>query len=108
MVRVISRTPDRDEVRTISPLAPRGTHSCAPPTIFARPAHKLLVRLLGRIPSFVHSPPWIPPMHSSLPFPPGAGGMTGVGEGAAYTFFKGARVVRLGPGPDPEILEDHR
>ena len=27
--------------------------------------------------------------------------MTGVDEGAEYTFFQGVRVVRLGPGPDP-------
>ena len=51
-------------------LAPRGTHSCAPPTTFARPAHPILARLLGRRPSFVHSSPWIPPTHPSLPFPP--------------------------------------
>ena len=67
----------------------------------ARPAHPLLVRLLGRRPSFVHSPPWIPSTHPPLPFPPDAGGVTGVDEGTEYTFFQWVRVVRLGPGPDP-------
>ena len=42
-------------------LHPRGTHPCAPPTTFARSAHPLLARLLGRRPSFVNSTPWIPP-----------------------------------------------
>ena len=42
-------------------LHPRGTHPRAPPTTFARPAHPLLARLLGRRPSFVHSSSWIPP-----------------------------------------------
>ena len=51
-------------------LHPRGTHPCAPPITFTRPALPLLARLLGRRPSFVHSPPWIPPTHPSLPFPP--------------------------------------
>ena len=58
--------------RTI--LHPRGTHPCAPPSTFARPAHPFLVRLLGRRPSFVHSSPCIPPTHPSLPFPPIAHG----------------------------------
>ena len=80
MVRIISRTPDRNELRTISPLAPRGTNPCAPPTTFARPAHPLLVRF------FLST---------------GAGGVTVVGEGTEYTFFQWVRVVRLGPGPDP-------
>ena len=37
-------------------LQPRGTHSRAPPTTFARPAHPLLARLLGRA-SFLALPP---------------------------------------------------
>ena len=39
MVRIISLTPDRDEVHNVSPLAPRGTHPCAPPTTL----HALLI-----------------------------------------------------------------
>ena len=41
-------------------LHPRGKHSRAPTTTFARPAQPLLARLLGRRPSFVHSSPCIP------------------------------------------------
>ena len=82
-------------------LAPRGTHPCAPPTTL----HALLILswcgclAAGQALCTRHlvSLRRIRP----CPSPPGAGGVTGVGEGAEYTFFEGVRVVRLGPGPDP-------
>ena len=55
-------------------LHPRGKHSRAPTTTFARPAQPLLARLLGRRPSFVDSSSCIPPTHPSLPVPPIAHG----------------------------------
>ena len=78
MVRSISRKlPDRDEVRTISPLASPHTATTVSPCPRTLPS---LTAALS-------------PRHTAT----GASGVTGVGEGAEFTFFQGVRVLRLGP-----------